>query len=113
MLQFRDRMSLNLQVVIAEDLLVPRSCSGKLVVSPFEDKSSQFPVSATRKGNKPVMMKLEKLFIYPGLIVKSLEVAFSNQLEQIAIALFVLDQQSKMVGGLVGDSRLWQSVSAT
>jgi len=48
------------------------------------------------------MMKLEKLFIYPGLIVKSLEVAFSNQLEQIAIALFVLDQQSKMVGGLVG-----------
>jgi hypothetical protein len=38
------------------------------------------------------MMKLEKFLIDPGLIVKSLEVAFSNQLEQIAIALFVFDQ---------------------
>jgi len=37
-------------------------------------------------------MKLEKLLIYPGLIVKSLKVAFSNQLEQIAVALFILDQ---------------------
>ncbi len=85
-------MPLNLQIVIAEDFLVPRSCPGKLVVSPFEDKSSQFPVSTPRKGNKPVMMKLEKLLIYPGLIVKSLEVAFSNQLEQIAVALSILDQ---------------------
>jgi hypothetical protein len=92
LLQFRDRMPLNLQIVITEDFLVPRSCPGKLVVSPFEDKSSQLPVSTPGKGNKSIMMKLEKLLIYPGLIVKSLEVAFSNQLEQIAIALFVLDQ---------------------
>ena len=48
------------------------------------------------------MMKLEKLFIYPGLIVKTFEVAFGNQLEQIAVALIVLDQQSKMIGALVG-----------
>jgi hypothetical protein len=85
-------MPLHLQVVIAEDFLVPRSCPGKFVVSPFEDKPSQLPVSTPRKGNKPIMMKLEKLLIYPGLIVESLKVAFSNQLEQIAIALFILDQ---------------------
>ncbi|GAI10985.1 unnamed protein product, partial [marine sediment metagenome] len=32
-------------------------CSAKLVVSSFEDKSSQFPVSTPRKGNKAIMMK--------------------------------------------------------
>ncbi len=85
-------MPLNLQEVIAEDFFIPRSCPGKLVVSPFEDKSGQFTVSTPGKGNKPVMMQLEKLFIYPGLIVKSLEVAFSNQLEQIAVAFFIFDQ---------------------
>jgi hypothetical protein len=85
-------MSLNLQVVIAEDFPVPRSCPGKLVVSPFEDQSSQLPVSTPRKGNKPVMMELEKLLIYPGLIVESLKVTFGNQLEQITIALSILDQ---------------------
>ena len=90
MLQFRDRMSLNLQVVIVEYLLVPRSCSVELVFASCEDKPSELPVSAPRKGNKSIMMKFEKLLIYPGLIVKSLEVAFSNQLEQIAIAIFIL-----------------------
>jgi hypothetical protein len=85
-------MSLDLQVVVAEDLLVPRSHSDKFVVSPVEDQSSQFPVGTPREGDKPIMVQLEELFIYPGLIVKSLEVTLGNQLEQIAIAFFVLGQ---------------------
>ena len=44
-------MPLNFQVVIAEDFPVPRSCPGKLVVSPFEDKSSQFPVRSWGAGS--------------------------------------------------------------
>jgi hypothetical protein len=85
-------MPLNLQIIIAEDFLVPQSRSNKLIVSPIEDKSSQFPMGTTRKSDKSIMMKLEKLLIYPGLIVKSLKVAFGNQLEQIAIALCILCQ---------------------
>jgi hypothetical protein len=85
-------MPLNLQVIVAEDFLVPRSYSDKLVVSSIEDQSGQFPVGTPREGDKPIMVELEKLFIYPGLIVESLKVALSNQLEQIAIALLVLGQ---------------------
>ena len=93
-------MPLNFQIVVAEYFLVPRGCPGKIVASPFQDESGQFPVSTAGKGNKPVVMKLEKLLINPGLIVKSLEVARSDQLEQIAVAPFVLDQQSEMMEGL-------------
>jgi hypothetical protein len=48
------------------------------------------------------MMVLEELFIHSGLVVESLEVTLGDQLEQIAIALFILDQQSKMVRGFTG-----------
>jgi hypothetical protein len=58
-------------------------------------------MSTPGKSDKSVMVKLEKLFVHPGLIVKPLKVAFGNQLEQIAIALFVLNQQSKMIGGFM------------
>ena len=86
-------MPLNFQIVVAEYFLVPQGCPGKIVASPFQDESGQFPVSTAGKGNKPVVMKLEKLLINPRLIVKSLELARSDQLEQ-------LDQQSEMMEGL-------------
>ncbi len=92
MLQFWHRMPLNLQVIVAEDFLVPRSYSDKLVVSSIEDQSSQFPVGTPGKGDKPIMVELQKLFVYSGLIVESLKVTFGDQLEQIAIALLVLGQ---------------------
>jgi hypothetical protein len=54
------------------------------------------------------MVELEKLFIHSGLIVESLKVTLSNQLEQIAIAFFVLGQQSEMMGSPMG----WFSATA-
>jgi hypothetical protein len=49
-------------------------------------------VGTPGEGNKPIVVELEKLFIYPGPIVESLKVTLGNQLEQIAIALFILGQ---------------------
>jgi len=65
-------------------------------------------VSTPGKGNKAIMMELEKLLIYPGLIVKSLKVALGNQLEQIVVALLIPGQQGKMVGAFAN----WLSAMA-
>ena len=47
-------------------------------------------------------MKLKQPLVYPGLVVEALEVALSDQLEQITIAPVVLGEESKMIGAFAG-----------
>ncbi|MBA7591560.1 hypothetical protein ES708_33719 [subsurface metagenome] len=74
-------MSLYFQVEIAKCLLIPQGSLFGFLEASFQNKARNLTGNTCGEGNKTLVILLEKLFIYPRLVVKALKVRFGGELD--------------------------------
>ncbi|MBA7713974.1 hypothetical protein ES703_122987 [subsurface metagenome] len=81
LLQLRNGVSLYFQVEITKGLLIPQGSLFCLIKSPFQNKTGNLTADTGREGNKTLMILLQKLFIYPRLVIETLKVCLGSKLD--------------------------------
>jgi hypothetical protein len=61
-------------------LLVPQGSLLGFLEASFQNKARNLTSDTPREGSKTLVILLEKLFIYPRLIVKAIKVRFGGEL---------------------------------
>jgi hypothetical protein len=74
LLQLRQGVALQFEVVIAEDLLVPNCGTAGFLEAPVQQQSRDLALEAPGEGHQSLMVLGQKLPIHPGLIVETIEV---------------------------------------
>ncbi|MBA7543682.1 hypothetical protein ES705_36019 [subsurface metagenome] len=81
LLQLRDGVSLYFQIEITKCLFIPQGSLLCFLEASFQNKTGHLTGNTCGKGNKALVILLEKLFIYPRLVVKAFKVRFGGELD--------------------------------
>ncbi len=95
------RLNLHEVEVLAEDFLVPAGRLARLGLVARRELAAHLGVEAARENEQTVGVLGEKLVVHPGLVVEALEIGLGDQLDQVAIAGLVSDQNGRVARALV------------
>jgi hypothetical protein len=88
-------------VVLAEDLLVPARRLPGLGEVARADGPRDLRVQAAREHEQPLGVLGQQLLVHPRLVVEALEIGLGDQLDEVAVAGDVADEDGQVVGALV------------
>ena len=87
--------------VLAEDLPVPPRHLESLGVLPGREQLAHLRVEASREDEEPVGMLGQQLVIDARLVVEALQVRLRDELDQVAVARLVADEDGSVARALV------------
>ena len=96
-LQFGYRVSLYLQVEIAEGPLVPPGGLFCFLKRTFTNQAGNLTGKAGREGDQSLVVLLKEFFIHPRFVIEALKVCLGDELYQVLISRPVLSQQDQVV----------------
>ena len=92
-------MTLDFQeIAVAEQLLVPAGCPGRLGHVAVGDQTRHLRRRARRQDRQAAGVLLKQLFVDAGAVVETVDVGLGHQLHQVAVPGVVAGQQHQVVG---------------
>ena len=93
-------LNLEEEIFFAEDVGVRAGSRARGVVVAFDQALGDFALQASGEADQSAGVLGEKLLADPRLVVKAVQRGFGRDLDQIAVAFFVLGQHQQMVVGV-------------